>query len=229
MDNTEERWTAVDQHLEGFVLGADPVLDEALAAAAAAGLPQIQVSPLQGRLLHLLARIANARVILEVGTLGGYSTICLARALPAGGELVSLELDPHHAEVARANIARAGLADVVDVRVGRALDTLEDLPREGHRPFDLVFIDADKVSSRDYFEWGVKLGHPGTVIILDNAIRRGTIIDEHSDDANVTGTRAALEAMGSDPRVTATVIQTVGSKGYDGFALALVERTGSAA
>ncbi|MDQ6926928.1 MAG: O-methyltransferase [Candidatus Eremiobacteraeota bacterium] len=204
------------------MLGADATLEAALAAAAAAGLPQIQVSPLQGRLLQLLARIAGARRVLEVGTLGGYSAICLARALRGDGELVTLEVDPHHAEVARANIARAGLDDIVDIRVGRALDSLRDLEREGREPFDLVFIDADKVNSSAYFEWALKLGRPGTVIILDNAIRRGTVADTQSNDPDVVGTREALQLMGRDPRVTATVVQTVGSKGYDGFALAVM-------
>lgn len=227
MERQEERWTAVDEYADGLVLGADPALEAALDAAAAAGLPQIQVSPPQGRLLHLLARIAGARRVLEVGTLGGYSTICLARALPEDGQLVTLEVDPHHADVARANIARAGLAEIVEIRVGRALGTLRDLEREGPEPFDLVFIDADKASSPDYVRWAMKLGHPGTVIILDNAIRHGTVADAQNNDPDVVGTRAALELMGQDPRVTATVIQTVGSKGYDGFALAVLGPNGA--
>ncbi len=157
-----------------------------------------------------------------MGTLGGYSTICLARALPRGGKLVTLEVDPHHAEVARANIDRAGLGDIVDIVLGPALDTLGELDKGDHEPFDLVFIDADKVNSPEYFRWAVKLGHPGTVIVVDNAIRRGSVIDAQSSDPGVVGTRAVLELMGSEPQVTATVIQTVGSKGYDGFALAVV-------
>ena len=223
MGQQEERWTAVDDFLGDVVLGADPELEAALAAAAAAGLPSIQVSPPQGRMLTLFARIAGARSVLEVGTLGGYSTICLARALPGDGELVTLEVNPHHAEVAQANIARAGFADLVEIRVGPALDTLRQLG--GHAPFDLVFIDADKANSPGYYEWAVKLGHPGTVIVLDNAVRHGAIADAQNNDPDVVGTRAALEAMGRDPRVAATVIQTVGGKGYDGFALAVLVKT----
>ncbi len=222
MDQQEERWTAVDEFLGEVVLGDDRVLAAALEAAAAGGLPQIQVSPPQGRLLTLLARIAGARRVLEVGTLGGYSTICLARALPKDGEVVTLEVDPHHADVARANIERAGLTNVVEIRVGRALDSLGDLERENRGPFDFVFIDADKVNSPGYFEWAVKLGRPGTVIVVDNAVRRGTVVDAQSTDPDVVGTRTVLESMGRDSRVTTTVIQTVGSKGYDGFALAVV-------
>ncbi len=222
MDHNAQEWTGVDAYLGELVLGRDPVLQHALDDAAAAGLPQIQVSPLQGRMLFLLAHIARARSILEVGTLGGYSTICLARALPADGRLVTLEVDAHHAEVARANVARAGFDALVDVRVGRALDSLRALEEEKRGPFDLVFIDADKQNSADYFRWGITLGHPGTVIIVDNAVRHGTIIDAQDSSPDVVGTRAVLELMSSDPRVTATVIQTVGSKGYDGFALAVV-------
>jgi predicted O-methyltransferase YrrM len=222
VEQQADRWTAVDEYLEGLVIGDDPDLQAALDDAAEAGLPQIQVTPLQGRLLHLLARIAGARRVLEVGTLGGYSTICLARALPRGGKLVTLEVDAHHAEVARANIDRAGLGDIVDIRLGRALDTLGELEKERHEPFDLVFIDADKVNSPQYFRWAVKLGRPGTVIILDNAIRHGSVVDAQSADPDVAGTREVLDLMGSEPHVTATVIQTVGSKGYDGFALAVV-------
>jgi predicted O-methyltransferase YrrM len=219
------QWTAVDDYLGALVLGEDQALQAALDDAARAGLPQIQVSPLQGRLLNLLARIAGARRVLEVGTLGGYSTICLARALPSDGALVSLEVDAHHAEVARANVARAGLGDVVEIRLGPALDTLRDLESEGHEPFDLVFIDADKVNSPYYFEWAVRLGHPGTVVVVDNAVRRGTVVDATSSDPDVVATRAVLELMGRDTRVSTTVIQTVGTKGYDGFALAVVGPT----
>ena len=222
MDENAQEWTAVDAYLGELVLAHDRVLQQALDDAAAAGLPQIQVSPLQGRMLFLLAHIVHARTILEIGTLGGYSTICLARALPADGKLVTLEVDPHHAEVARANVARAGLDRVVEIRLGSALDSLRELEQQKHAPFDLVFVDADKEHSADYFRWGVTLGHPGTVIIVDNAVRHGTIIDAQNTTPDVVGTRAVLELMGSDPRVAATVIQTVGSKGYDGFALAVV-------
>ena len=225
MDQQAERWTVVDEYLEGLVLDDDPALESALDAAAAAGLPQIQVSRLQGRLLQLLVGITGARRVLEVGTLGGYSAICMARALPSGGSVVSLELDEHHAEVARDSIARAGLEEAVEIRVGPALDTLPGLEQEGRGPFDLVFIDADKANSAKYFEWGITLGHPGTVIVLDNAVRRGAVADAENNDADVVGTRMALERMGKEPSVSATVIQTVGTKGYDGFALAVVRAT----
>jgi predicted O-methyltransferase YrrM len=218
-----EQWTAVDEYLSEQVLGPDAILEAALDNASKAGLPQIQVSPVQGRLLFLLARMAGARTILEVGTLGGYSTICLARALPRDGRLVSLEVDSHHADVARTNIERAGLRDIVEIRLGQALDTLRQLEAEGGEPFDLVFIDADKVNSPDYFRWAVRLGHPGTVVIVDNAIRRGSVLDAQTSDPDVAGTRAVIELMGTDPHVSATVIQTVGSKGYDGFGLAVVK------
>jgi predicted O-methyltransferase YrrM len=223
VDQQTDRWTAVDDYLGGLVLGPDPDLEAALDAASAAGLPQIQVSPPQGRMLTLLARMMGARRVLEIGTLGGYSTICLARALPSDGALVTLELSPDHADVARANIARAGLEKVVAIRVGRAVDSLRQLESEGQAPFDLVFIDADKASNPDYLDYAVRLGHPGTVIVLDNAIRGGAIAEPERDDPDVTGTRAALERMGNDPRLFATVIQTVGGKGYDGFALAVLD------
>jgi predicted O-methyltransferase YrrM len=222
VEHQADRWTAVDEYLEAVVVGDDPVLQAALDDAARAGLPQIQVTPLQGRLLFLLARIAGARRILEVGTLGGYSTICLARALPPGGSLVTLEIEARHAEVARANIARAGLADVVDVRLGRALDTLAGLEKEGREPFDLVFIDADKANNAGYFRSAMTMSRPGTVIVVDNAIRHGAVAEANRTDPDVVGTRAVLELFGKEPRVTATAIQTVGSKGYDGFALAVV-------
>ncbi len=223
MDQQTDLWTAVDDYLGGLVLGPDPELEAALDAASAAGLPQIQVSPPQGRMLTLLARIAGAKRVLEIGTLGGYSTICLARALPSDGALVTLELSPRHAEVARGNIARAGLEKVVEIRVGPAVDSLRQLESEGKAPFDLVFIDADKAGNPDYLDYAVKLGHPGTVIVLDNAIRGGAIADPARNDPDVTGTRAALGRMGSDPRLSATAIQTVGGKGYDGFALGVVD------
>jgi predicted O-methyltransferase YrrM len=222
VEQRTEQWTAVDDYLGELVLGSDPILEAALDDGAKAGLPQIQVSPVQGRLLFLLARMAGARTILEIGTLGGYSTICLARALPRDGSLVTLEVDSHHADVARNNIARAGFSDIVEIRLGRALDTLRELEQERREPFDVVFIDADKASSPDYFQWAVRLSRPGTVVIVDNAIRRGTVLDAQSSDPDVIGTRKVIELMGSDPRVSATVIQTVGSKGYDGFGLAMV-------
>jgi predicted O-methyltransferase YrrM len=201
---------------------ADPALDAALQASAAAGLPAIQVAPNQGKLLHLLAQAQGARSILELGTLGGYSTIWLARALPPGGHLITLEADPRHAEVARANIARAGLDGVVEVRLGQALDTLPHLAAEGRGPFDLIFIDADKANIPDYFAWALRLARPGTLIIIDNVVRNGTVADAASTDPSVQGVRRLYELMAAEPRVSATAIQTVGSKGYDGLAIARV-------
>ena len=218
IDDMTDDWTRVDDYVAGLLLPADPALDAALAANAAAGLPAIDVSPLQGQLLTVLATIAGARRILEIGTLGGYSTICLARALPADGALVSLEASPHHAEVARRNIAAAGLADRVAVIVGRALESLPTL--EG--PFDLVFIDADKGTNADYLGWALRLSRPGTVVVCDNVVRDGRITDATATEPDVTGTRRLFEALAAEPRLTATAIQTVGAKGWDGFAIAVV-------
>jgi predicted O-methyltransferase YrrM len=192
-------------------------------ASTEAGLPAINVAPNQGKLLHLWARMVGARSILEVGTLGGYSTIWLARALPAGGRLVTLEADPHHAEVAAANLDRAGVGDVVDIVVGRALDTLPVLAEEGRGPFDLTFIDADKSSNADYFRWAVQLSRPGAVVMVDNVVRGGAVTDADSDDPSVVGTRRLFEAVAAEPRVSATAVQTVGSKGHDGFLLAVLD------
>ena len=219
---SQDLWTAVDRYIADLLVPADPALDEALAASAAAGLPPISVSSNEGKLLHLLARIQGARRILEIGTLGGYSTIWLARALPADGRLVTLEADPKHAEVACANLARAGLAGVVDVRVGRALDTLPRLLDEGQGPFDLVFLDADKPSNAEYVRWALRLSRPGTVIVADNVVRGGALVDERSDNSGIRGTRAMFELLAAEPRLSATAVQTVGSKGYDGFAIAVV-------
>jgi len=219
-------WNEVDRYLTEHLVPSDPVLDAALAASAAAGLPPIQVSVAQGKLLHLLARLHGARSILEVGTLGGYSTIWLARALPEGGRLVTLELEPKHAEVAKANIARAGLEQLVDLRVGRAIDTLSQLAGENCGPFDLVFIDADKESTVDYFEWALRLSRPGTVVIVDNVVRGGAVTDPDHADPRVHGVRRFFDRLAREKRVTATAIQTVGSKGYDGFAIALVTAVG---
>ena len=219
---SQDLWTAVDRYISDLLVPADPALDEALAASAAAGLPPISVSSNEGKLLHLLARIQGARRILEIGTLGGYSTIWLARALPADGRLVTLEADPKHAEVACANLARAGLAGVVDVRVGRALDTLPRLLDEGQGPFDLVFLDADKPSNAEYVRWALRLSRPGTVIVADNVVRGGALVDERSDNSGIRGTRAMFELLAAEPRLSATAVQTVGSKGYDGFAIAVV-------
>jgi len=219
---SQERWTAVDQYLGGLLVPPDSALDAALQANGAAGLPPIDVSPTQGKLLHLLARMQGARAILEIGTLGGYSTIWLARALPAGGRLITLEANAKHAAVAQANLARAGLADVVELRLGPAIDSLPQLAAAGSSPFDLVFIDADKVSMPDYFAWALKLSRPGSLIIADNVVRGGRVVDATDDDPNVGGVRRFLDLLAAEPRVTATAVQTVGSKGYDGFAIALV-------
>jgi predicted O-methyltransferase YrrM len=218
----QDRWTAVDRYIINSLVPPDPVLDAALATNAAAGLPLHDVAPNQGKLLQLLALLVGARMILEIGTLGGYSTIWLARALPVGGRLVTLEADPRHAEVARANIDRAGLADVVDMRVGPALDTLPQLEKEGIESFDLIFIDADKQNNPQYLSWALKLSRRGTLIIGDNVVRDGAVIDAASSDPVVQGLRRFFELLGDEPRLSATALQTVGSKGYDGFAMALV-------
>jgi predicted O-methyltransferase YrrM len=219
---TQEQWTAVDRYLTDLLVPPDPALDAVLQASAAAGLPPHHVSPTEGKLLQLLARAQGARTILEIGTLGGYSTICLARALSAGGRLITLEADARHAEVARANIARVGLSDVVELRLGLALNSLPQLAAEGRGPFDLVFIDADKQSNPDYFRWALKLSRRGSVIVADNVVRNGLVVDASSDDPSVLGVRRFNELLAAEPRVSATAIQTVGSKGYDGFAIAFV-------
>lgn len=216
------RWTAVDEYFSNLLSPPDPALRAALEASAAAGLPPIQVSPNQGKLLMLLALARGARTVLEIGTLGGYSTIWLVRGLSAGGRVVTLECDPRHAEIARENIARAGLANVVDIVLGRALDTLPRLLAEGRGPFDLVFIDADKEHMPDYFHWALRLTARGSLIVLDNVVRGGEVLDGGLDDPNVRGVRRCIELIASEPRVDATVVQTVGVKGYDGFALARV-------
>ena len=216
---TPETWSAVDEYLAGLFVGADGALDEALRASDAASLPAIAVSAAQGKFLHLIARIRGAKRILEIGTLGGYSTIWLARALPEGGRLISLEFDPRHADVARANVARAGFGERVEIRVGRAIDSLPALPAA--EPFDLVFIDADKPSTPDYVRWALKLTRPGSVIVVDNVVRKGDVVADRPDE-NAAAMRDAMALIAAEPRLTATVIQTVGSKGYDGFAIALV-------
>ena len=219
---SQDDWTDVDRYLNGLFVPPDPVLDLALAANAAAGLPAHDVSPTQGKLLHLLARIRGAKSILEIGTLGGYSTIWLARALPVGGRLVTLEADPKHAEVARSNLARAGVGDLVDVRIGPALDSLSGLVEEGRGPFDFVFIDADKPNNPRYLQWVLKLTLPGSVIVADNVVREGEVADAASEDPNVQGIRQFHQLVAAERRLNATAIQTVGSKGYDGFALLVV-------
>ncbi|HWL87023.1 MAG TPA: O-methyltransferase [Polyangiaceae bacterium] len=215
-------WEQVDRYIGEKLLPKDAALDAALVASKAAGLPAIAVSPAQGKFLQLLARMVGARRILEIGTLGGYSTIWLARALPKEGRLVTLEAVAKHAEVARDNLARAGLEDVVDVRLGPALETLPRLQSENAGPFDLVFIDADKKNNTQYFEWALQLSRPGSLIIIDNVVRDGAVIDAASSDIDVQGARRVYERISREPRVSATALQTVGSKGYDGFAIALV-------
>jgi predicted O-methyltransferase YrrM len=217
-----EQWAAVDRYICDTLIPPDEALDAALRASNEAGLPPINVAPNQGKLLHLLARIQGARSILEIGTLAGYSTIWLARALPAGGRVTTLELEPKHAEVARKNFTRAGLSDTIDLRLGRATDTLAQLTAKGAGPFDLVFIDADKASIAEYFAWALKLTRVGSLIIVDNVVRKGAVIDAASADESVRGVRRFNEVLAKEKRVSATTLQTVGSKGYDGFTMALV-------
>jgi len=219
---SESQWTAVDRYITGLLVPPDPALDAALAASDAASLPPINVTPNQGKLLMLLALIQGARSILEIGTLGGYSTIWLARALPADGRLVTLEADAKHAEVARANIAQAGLADIVDLRVGPALDTLPRIAAAGRGPFDVIFIDADKPNNPAYLSWALKLSRRGSLIIADNVVRAGAVVDAASPDPSIRGIRRFNEMLAAEPRICATAIQTVGSKGYDGFAIGVV-------
>ena len=218
----EDTWTAVDRYLDGKLSLSDVILEDVLQANAAAGLPAIDVSPAQGKFLHLFARMIRAERILEVGTLGGYSTICLARALPASGSLVTLEAEAKHAAVARRNFAAAGVADRIDLRLGRALDTLPALAAEERGAFDLVFIDADKPSNTEYFEWALRLTRPGSVIVVDNVIRKGAVVDPASGDERVEGVRRFFDRVAKEPRVSATALQTVGIKGYDGFTLLVV-------
>jgi predicted O-methyltransferase YrrM len=221
---TPSDWTAVDRYLTDLLVGSDPALEAALEANAAAGLPPYDVSPNQGKLLHVLARAHGARRILEIGTLGGYSTIWLARALPPDGRLITLEVDPGYAEVARANLARAGLSEVAEVRVGPALETLPQIAAGGDAPFDVIFIDADKANNEQYLAWSLELSRRGSLIVVDNVVRNGAVIDADSNDLIVRGARRGLELLAAEPRVSATAIQTVGSKGWDGFAVAVVTR-----
>lgn len=217
-ESTPAAWAAADRYLTDTLVGDDPALEAALAAQRDAGLPDIEVSPPAGKLLHLLARIAGARRVLEIGTLGGYSTIWLARALPDDGEVVTIEAEPAHAAVARENVDRAGVGERVDILVGAAADVLPTLVPG----FDLVFIDADKERNTLYFDWAARLGHPGTVVVVDNIGRSGDIVDAGTDDPRVRGTREGLEMLGADPRFDASALQTVGAKGWDGIAVALV-------
>jgi predicted O-methyltransferase YrrM len=217
-----DQWDAVDAYVTKCLVAQDYALDEAMKANAEAELPSIDVAPNQGKFLHLLALAKGARRILEVGTLGGYSTIWLARALPAGGRLITLEVSPKHAEVARANLDRAGFAKLVEIRVGPAADSLAQLHGEDVAPFDMIFIDADKPNNAVYLDWALKLAKRGTLIVTDNVVREGEIADAASTDPAIVATRAMFERMGAEPRLSATAIQTVGSKGYDGFAIAVV-------
>jgi predicted O-methyltransferase YrrM len=218
----QSEWTTVDAYIADRLVPSDPVLDATLAANQAAGLPSIDVAPNQGKLLYLLACLQGAQRMLEIGTLGGYSTIWLARALPAGGHLVTLEADPRHAEVALSNIARAGLSDTVEIRLGKAAESLARLHEEGAGPFDLIFIDADKPSIPAYLTWALKLARRGSLIICDNVVRDGEVANPDNPDPAVRGVREFFDMLGAESRLSATAIQTVGSKGYDGFAMALV-------
>jgi len=218
----ERTWSAVDEYVAGLLAPHDEALEMAVRASEETGLPAIQVSPPQGKLLHLLARTLGARSILEFGTLGGYSTIWLGRALPNGGRLITIEADPRYVEVARGNIDRAGLGEVVELRFGLALDLLPDLDAEGAGPFDLTFIDADKVHSPDYFAWALDHSRPGSLIVCDNVIRDGRLVDTSDVDPAIEAQRRLHELLAAEPRVEATTIQTVGGKGYDGFNVALV-------
>jgi predicted O-methyltransferase YrrM len=219
---SEQLWTAVDEYLAGRLIPADATLTAAREANAEAKLPAIDVSPTQGKLLYLLAKIQGARRILEVGTLGGYSTIWLARALAEGGKLVTLEIEKRHAEVTLENIKRAGVSGRVELRLAPAAESLAALVKEGAEPFDLIFIDADKPNNPVYLEWALRLSRPGTLVVVDNVIREGAIVDAESKDASVLGTRRLFDLMAASPRLEATALQTVGSKGYDGFVVARV-------
>jgi predicted O-methyltransferase YrrM len=223
---TLEQWSGVDEYLTGLFAPPDPALDEALRASAAAGLPAIQVTPNMGKFLMLLAQVQQARAILEIGTLGGYSTIWLARGLAADGRLVTLEADPRHAVIARANLSRTGLTDRVEIRLGQALETLPQLAAEGRGPFDLIFIDADKSNYPGYLAWSLKLSRTGSLIIADNVVRKGAVVNDSSEDPIIQGVRRFNKLLAAEPRLSATAIQTVGSKGYDGFAIARVTSEG---
>ena len=220
--NTKDVWESVEQYLDNVLVMQDSALKDGLAAAETAKLPAIQVSSGQGKFLQLLARILGARNILEIGTLGGYSTIWMARALPEGGKIITLEADPKHADVARKNFARAGVETKVELRLGKALDTLPQIASEGRGPFDMFFIDANKSNMPEYFEWSLKLARTGSVIIADNVVREGAVLDANSKDADIQGIRRFLEMVGKEKRVSGTALQTVGTKNYDGFALILV-------
>lgn len=221
-DDLSSTWAAVDALAEEWLGARDDTLDEVLARCTRAGLPAIAVSPCQGKLLHLLARISGAKRVLEVGTLGGYSTIWLARALPMDGKIVTLEIDPHHARIARENFALAKVEHLIELREGAALKTLGELERAGVAPFDLVFIDADKPNNARYFEIALRLARPGAIIIVDNVVREGAVLDDSGANPSAEGSREVLRLMGKAPGAAATLVQTVGVKGYDGFAIAVV-------
>jgi predicted O-methyltransferase YrrM len=225
--NGDPRWVEVEEWIAARLIGHDETLEHALKAAVEGGLPSIQVEPTTGKLLNLMARMVGAQRILEIGTLGGYSTIWLARALRDGGRLITLEANPDYAAVAERNIANAGVADRVDLRVGPALDALPRIAEEGIAPFDLVFIDADKSNQDKYLSWALDLTRPGSVIVGDNVVRDGRVLDSDNEDPNIQGIRRFMDLLASDPRVDATAIQTVGSKGYDGFAVGLVVEGGA--
>jgi predicted O-methyltransferase YrrM len=219
---SQDLWTNVDDYINSITVGTDAALDAAAASAAAAKLPPISVTPAHGKLLHLMVRAQGATRILEVGTLAGYSTIWLARAVPPAGRVITLEANATHADIARANVERAGLSGRIEIRVGNALDTLPQLAAEKQPPFDFTFIDADRPNLADYFDWAVRLSHPGSVIVVDNVVRKGGVIDASSDDPNIKGVRRFNDRLKDDTRVSATMVQTVSAKGYDGFAMALV-------
>ena len=220
----EKLWTEVDSYFAGLLATGDAKLNAVVRANRKARLPEIDVSPLQGKLLQVLVHITQAKRVLEIGTLGGYSTICMARVLPRAGRIVTLEYEPRHAEVARSNLRRAGVLNRVEIRVGRALDSLPALHSSGEGPFDLIFIDADKENNPQYLEWSLKMSRPGTVIVVDNVARHGTVIRAKSAEPDIVGTRRVLRMMAKNPRLSATALQTVGVKGLDGFAIAVVLR-----
>ena len=219
---SQDLWTSVDDYINSITVGTDAALDAAAASAAAAKLPPISVTPAHGKLLHLMVRAQGAKRILEVGTLAGYSTIWLARAVPPAGRVITLEANATHADIARANVERAGLSGRIEIRLGNALDTLPQLAAEKQPPFDFTFIDADRPNLAEYFDWAVRLSHPGSVIVVDNVVRKGGVIDASSDDPNIKGVRRFNDRLKDDTRVSATMVQTVSAKGYDGFAMALV-------
>lgn len=219
---SQDQWNEIDKYFSDLILKQDNILENTLKTSTDAGLPEIAVAPLHGKFLHLMVKIKGARNILEIGTLGGYSTIWMARALTSGGKLTTLEADPRNADIARQNIEAAGLTDKVDIRIGSALESLLILEQENAGPFDLIFLDADKVNNPNYLQWSLKLSRPGSIIICDNVVRDGEVLQKNSDDENVLGIRQFNELVAANPRLEATALQTVGIKGYDGFMIAVV-------